>query len=141
MSTSQSRKGARPPMVARAASVIAALAALTTFALIAHSTGHDDMAQGAIVGGAVTILAITALWAFGVRAGTPGRIVSGAADERDRTHVTAALADSAKAMALAALAFTIAALYGMPAPLVGGAILWAGLLTGLSSLIIRIRRG
>lgn len=145
MSTNSPTHGARPTggrlIATRIAALVAGAAALTGFALIAHSTGHDSMARGAISGGSVTLLIIAALWIFGRRAGTAGRIVGDEADERDRAHITAAFADSAVAMGLAALACTVAALYGMPAPLVGGAIIWAGLAAGLISVVIRTRRG
>lgn len=145
MSTKKSRKDARPTgarlIAIRIAALVGGAAALTAFALVAYSTGHDSMARGAIAGGAATLLIIAALWALGRRAGAAGRIVGDGADERDQAHVTAALADSAIAMVLAALACTVAALYGMPAALVGGAVIWAGLITGLISLVIRTRRG
>jgi len=140
MSIKTSNTNARTVVIVRSVSILAACAAVTGFAVITHVTGHDDMGRGAIVGGASTLLAIVLLWIFGVRAGTAGRIVSGEADERDRLNATNALADAAKGMAIAALGGTIAALYGLAGPLVGGLILWAGLLTGAISLVIRTRR-
>lgn len=125
----------------RAIAIVCSVAAVTAFAVVAYAAGFDSIGKGVIIGGSATVLVILSLWVFGNRAGTAGRIASGKADERDKANLTESFANAAMAMVIAALACTVAAFYGMPAELIGGAVIWAGLLTGLISLAVRTRQG
>jgi hypothetical protein len=128
-------------VLVRSFALLSAAAAVTAMALIAHAAGNDSIAKGAVIGGAATILIIAVLWLAGSRFGTAARIAAGESDERERLNTTRAVADAGYAMGFACIVTLIAGMYGMAAPLVAGAILWAGLLTGLISLVVRTRRG
>lgn len=133
-------KAKQSPLV-RSFALICGAAAVTALALIAHASGNDSIAKGAVIGGSVTLVAIAALWIVGPRSSTASRIVNGEADEREQLNTTKAAADAGFAMVLACIGGLIAGMYGMPAPLVAGAILWVGLIVGVARLVMYTRRG
>ena len=128
-------------LLAKIAGLVSGAAALTVIAIVANAAGRESFARGAVVGGAITLLAIAVLWIRGARGGTAARLASGLADERERGLSREAGADAAGAMIVAGVAGAIWSLYDAPAIAVAGIVLWAGLLTFLVSLFIRSRRG
>ncbi|WP_430868749.1 hypothetical protein [Demequina aurantiaca] len=141
MSTNNSRKTTKgQSILVRVFALICGAAAATALALIAHSAGYNSIAKGALQGASVTLLVIAVLWFGGSRFGLAARIASGESDERERLNTTRAVADAGYGMGVACISGLIAGMYGMPAPLVAGSILWVGLLTGATSLVIRTRR-
>lgn len=127
--------------VAKLAGGIAAAATLTVIAIVAHAAGHDDFARGAVIGGAITLVAVVILWIRGARGGAAARLASGVADERERRLFRDAGADAAIAMFAAAIGGSIWALFDAPAIAVAGIVLWAGLITFVASAVVRARRG
>ena len=127
--------------IAKLTGLIFGAAGLTILAIVAHLADHDDFAKGAVIGGAITMLAIVVLWVRGTRGGAAARIASGVADERERLLFRESSADAAAAMFAAAVGGAIWALFDAPAIGVAGIVLWVGLITFLVSFAVRARRG
>lgn len=128
-------------VIGRAIALLAGAAGVTALTLIARAAGYDSIAKGAVIGGSAMLLVVAALWLSGSRFGLASRLAAGESDERESLHTTKALADAGAGMGLACIAGLIAGMYGMPAPLVAGGVLWVGLIIGVASLIIHTRRG
>lgn len=128
------------PVAVRIVSLLCAALAAGVLAFVAHLAGNASMAKGIVVGAGATIVIAIALWALGRRAGAPGRIASGIADERESRILTAAGSDAAFVMLIAGVVGTIGSLYGWHGALVGAIVMWSGLLTLITSFFIRLRR-
>lgn len=127
-------------ILVRIFALVVGAAAATALVAIAYATGHDSLAKGAIQGAAITLIVIAILWFAGKRFGLASRMANGEVDERERLNSTKAAADACFAMVIACIGGVIAGMYGMPAPLVAGAILWVGLIVGVISIATRTLR-
>lgn len=128
------------PLIAKAAAFVAGAAAASVLAAVAYATGYDSIGKGMIQGAAVALGLILLLWLVGPRLGLGSRVANGVADERDDRILTAAFADSAFGMGIAAIGSMVGSFYGLPGAAVAGIVLWAGLLTFLTSTVVRSRR-
>lgn len=128
------------PVAVRIVSLLFAGLAAGVLAFIAHLAGNDSMAKGIVMGAGATIVIAIVLWALGRRAGAPGRIATGQADERESRILTEAGSDAAFVMLIAGVVGTIGSLYDWHGAVVGAIVLWSGLLTVVVSFFVRLRR-
>ncbi|GIG55170.1 hypothetical protein [Demequina activiva] len=128
------------PLIAKAAAFVAGAAAASVLAAIAYAAGYDSVSKGMIQGASVMLGIILILWIVGPRLGLGSRVANGVADERDDRILTAAFADSAVGMGLAAVGAMVGSFYGLPGVAVAGIVLWVGVLTFSASAVVRSRR-
>jgi len=121
--------------------LFAGVTATAVLVALALSTDHASFAKGLAIGGGVAIVALAVLFWRGARGGAAARIASGNADEREQHIAREALADTGAAMFLSALVMTIATLWDVEAIAVGGIVLWTGVITFVTSVAVRSRRG
>ena len=128
------------PLIAKVGAFVGGAAAVSILAALAYAAGYDSLGKGMIQGGSVTLGFILILWVVGPRLGLAGRVASGQVDERDDRILTSAFADSAFGMGIAAVGSLVGSFYGLPGWGAAGIVLWAGLITFLTSTVLRSRR-
>ena len=112
----------------------------TVLISIAYAQGYESFARGMTIGAAIAGIAMVTLWLLGRRAGGAGRLATGDGDERDKMLAMKASSDASVGMLFGALGGTVAGMYGTPGPIVGGIVLWAGLLAWVGSYAWHSRR-
>lgn len=128
------------PVAVKAFAFVFAAALASGLAALAYATGYDSLGKGMIQGASATLGVILILWIVGPRLGLAGRVANGQVDERDDRILTSSFADSAFGMGLAAVGSMIGSFYGLPGWGAAGIVIWAGLMTFLTSAVIRSRR-
>lgn len=128
-------------VVALAVAVVAVGAIAIAFALL----GETDTAQGALVGGAVTIvLLVVARWRAtrrSARAGSAARVAGGLADERDRAIMGQALAVTGNASFLVLAVGSVIAVAGADALALLASLMVVQVAVLVVSFVVLQRRG
>lgn len=131
----------QPKTIAKVAGILAGAAAITLVAIVGYATDHDSFAKGAIIGGGAMLVTMLVLWSRAARGTTAAHIATGTADERERRMTREAAADAGFAMFAAAVGCAVWSLFDAEAIAVAGLVLWTGLLTWGTSMVVRVRRG
>jgi hypothetical protein len=132
----------RGSSLAIAIGVASGTVVLAILAAVAWAAGEPNFARGVLQGGAFGIAgAVTLIVLARTRFATAeARLVAGVADERERRLATRALAIAAVAMYVAAVAASIATMFGLEPEASLAIIMFTGLIAAATAFAVAVRR-